>query len=81
MENPSSAQTTMSMADLRLILTKHQGRLDAKGYTWQFVTKKLGAGIYLVSLKRGERVVVVEEQSDLPRFEKDIIQLSEALRG
>jgi len=64
-----------------MVLTKYEGRLDAKGYSWDIKSKVLGGGIYLVSLKRGERVVVVEEESDLPRFERDILLLSEALRG
>jgi hypothetical protein len=71
----------MATVDLKAVIMKHEGRIDAKGYSWDIVTKKLGIGIYRVSLKRGERVVVIEEQSDLPKFEKDAIQLGEALRG
>lgn len=71
----------MDRATLKPILMKHEGRIDAKGFSWDIATKVIGAGLYRVTLKRGERVVVVEEQSDLPRYEKDCLQLSEALRG
>lgn len=72
----------MNRKDLKIIMTKYEGQLQVKGYSWDIVAKHLAAGVYRVTLKRGERTsIAVEEDSALPTFERDALMLSEALRG
>lgn len=48
---PKIANTTMTTKQLREILLQTDGRLLANGTYWDIVSKKIGPGIYRVSLK------------------------------
>jgi hypothetical protein len=48
---PAAARTTLTARQLKEALLQHDGRLLAHGRLWDIVSKKIGPGVYEVSLR------------------------------
>ena len=72
----------MPQRDVKVLFVKYGGRITAKGFEWQMVAKHVAAGIYRVTLERGEKAdAEIEADPNLPKYERDIMAISEAVRG
>ena len=72
----------MPQRDVKALLVKYGGRITAKGFEWTMTAKHVAAGIYRVTLERGEKAdAEIEADPNLPRYETDIQRISEAVRG
>jgi hypothetical protein len=49
---PKIAHTTMTTRQLRDVLLESDGRILANGDFWEIVSKRIGPGVYRVSLKQ-----------------------------
>lgn len=48
---PRSASTMMTTRQVKQVLLHYDGRISAHGELWDIITKKIGPGVYRVSLK------------------------------
>ena len=49
---PAMGNTTVTTAVLKALLLKYDAQLSAFGELWDIVSKRVGPGVYRVSLKR-----------------------------